>query len=321
MKKVKLLNLPTPLHQINVDNKNNYYIKRDDLTDFGLGGNKARKMEYFLADILDKGSDYIVTYGSIQSNHCRITALAASKFNLKCLLILNGKEEEFKYNGNDIFYKLTGAKICLCNSNDVKSRIDEEMKKLIKKGYNPYFIAGGGHGNIGTYAYYSAYTELMTQTLELGIKFDYIFLASGTGTTQAGLIVGKHLYGSKERIVGISIARKAFRGIEVIRDSLMEFDIEFKTKSSSEEIIFIDDFVGNGYGTFTKDIAETIQNVLIKNSVILDTTYTGKAFNGMIKYLENNNIKDKNILFIHTGGTPIFFSKGKELVKYYNNEV
>lgn len=315
MKKVNLLNLPTPLQKIEVDGQNNYYIKRDDLTDFGLGGNKARKMEYFLADILDKGADCIVTYGAVQSNHCRITALAAAKFNLKCLLVLNGKQEDFKYNGNDIFYKLTGADTCLCDTNNVKVTINRVMENLLNKGHRPYFIEGGGHGNIGTYAYYSAFSEIIAQSHEYGINFDYIFLASGTGTTQAGLIVGKHLHGNDEKIIGISVARKTVRGTQVIRDCLIDFDKEFKTNSSNEDIYFIDDYVGNGYGSFTKEIAKTIKEVLIKNTIILDSTYTGKAFYGMIDYVRKNDITGKNILFIHTGGTPIFFNKGNEIIK------
>lgn len=191
MEKVKLLKLPTPLHEIKIDNKNRYFIKRDDLTDFALGGNKARKIEFFLHDIIKKGCDYVVTYGSAQSNHCRITAAAAARLGLNCLLILAGTEKDFTYSGNDIIYNLTGAKIRWCDVNSVSNTIEKEIEKLKSNGYNPYFIPGGGHGNFGTHAYVEAYKEIKQQCEEMNINFDYIFLASGTGTTQAGLIAGK----------------------------------------------------------------------------------------------------------------------------------
>lgn len=316
MEKISLFELPTPLHEIDVDNKNKYFIKRDDLINFALGGNKARKLEYFLYDIKEKGCDYIVTYGSTQSNHCRIVASAATKLGLKCLLILAGSENDFTFTGNDIMYFLTETSIKWCDVNEVSNTIDREMESLKKQGYNPYFIPGGGHGDCGTHAYVEAYREIKQQSKKMGIKFDYIFLASGTGTTQAGLIAGKKVLNGTEEIVGISIARKAYRGIEVIRESLETYYMEFYNENlfSDKDIIFDDSYIGEGYADTYKGIAETIKLMFCKNSIILDPTYTGKAFYGMRQYIEKKNIKNKNILFIHTGGTPIFFSRGKEVV-------
>src|SRR5690554_3632438 len=153
MKKISLFKLPTPLYEIDVDDRNKYFIKRDDLIDFALGGNKARKLEYFLYDIKQKGCDYVVTYGSAQSNHCRITAAAAARLGLKCLLILAGSEEDFTFAGNDIMYFLARANIKWCDVSAVSKTIDNEINKLKKQGYDPYFIPGGGHGNCGTHAY------------------------------------------------------------------------------------------------------------------------------------------------------------------------
>ena len=176
MDRVNLLNLPTPLHEIEVDDKNNkYFIKRDDLTDFALGGNKARKIEYFLYDIVQKECDYIVTYGSAQSNHCRIIAAVAARMGIKCLLILAGSERDLTYNGNDLLYFLADAKIEWCNVNKVSKTIELELERLNKQGYKPYFIPGGGHGNCGTHAYFETYREIKEQANDMGIKFDYIF--------------------------------------------------------------------------------------------------------------------------------------------------
>jgi len=315
MRKINLLKLPTPLEEIRIDNKNRYFIKRDDLTDFALGGNKARKIEFFLSDIKEKGCNYVVTYGSVQSNHCRITAVAAARLGLSCLLILSGTEKDISFSGNDIIYNLAGASIRFCEVNEVSKTIEKEMNNLRSKGFNPYFIQGGGHGNLGTHAYVEAYKEIKQQSEELNISFDYIFLASGTGTTQAGLIAGKTILGGKEKIVGISVARRAARGINVIKDSLKSYFVEFYNENliEDEEIIFDDSYVGKGYGDIYKEVVDSIKFMLTNNSIILDPVYTGKAFYGMCDYIKKKNIRGKNILFVHTGGVPCLFSYGQKL--------
>jgi len=318
MRKINLLKLPTPLEEIRIDNKNRYFIKRDDLTDFALGGNKARKIEFFLSDIKEKGCNYVVTYGSVQSNHCRITAVAAARLGLSCLLILSGTEKDISFSGNDIIYNLAGASIRFCEVNEVSKTIEKEMNNLRSKGFNPYFIQGGGHGNLGTHAYVEAYKEIKQQSEELNISFDYIFLASGTGTTQAGLIAGKNILDGREKIVGISIARKAEKGIDVIKKSLKSYFTEFYIKNLIEvddkEIIFDDSYIGKGYGDIYEDVVDSIKFMLSKNSIILDPVYTGKAFYGMCDYIKKKNIRGKNILFVHTGGVPLIFKHGKNII-------
>ena len=141
-----------------------------------------------------------------------------------------------------------------------------------------------------------------------GIHFDYIFHASGTGTTQAGLVCGKLLNNSDVKIIGISIARKNPRGKQIVVDSVSEYmtSIGF-IEDYSGQVEFIDDYVLDGYGKYNIEIDQTIQNVLIDYGIPLNRTYTGKAFWGMSKFLERENLENKNILFIHTGGTPLFF--------------
>lgn len=316
MEKVELLKLPTPLHRIEVDGRNSYYIKRDDMTDFALGGNKARKMEYFLRDALYKGCDCLVTYGSAHSNHCRVAAAAAAREGLKCTLILSGSESDLTLTGNDMMYFLCGAELVWTDVSDVSTTIDREIEKLKAGGFNPYFIPGGGHGNLGTHAYAEAYREISAQSEELGIGFDYIFLASGTGTTHAGLIAGKELSGGCEEIVGISIARREARGRAVISESLKCYidEVDPERRSYDFSIIFEDSYVGKGYADVYPEIAEAIRFMLCRNSIVLDPVYTGKAFYGMCDYLKRENIEGKSILFIHTGGIPIFFSKGREVL-------
>ena len=136
-------------------------------------------------------------------------------------------------------------------------------------------------------------------------NFDYIFFASGTGTTHAGLVCGKLKHNGNEEIVGISIARKNPRGRNVVLESIHEY--MGKDEKADEATIFIDSYIGEGYGKNCDDIDQLIREVLIRYGIPLDSTYTAKAFLGMKKYIEEKKIKDKKILFIHTGGTPLFF--------------
>src|SRR5699024_6941709 len=156
MNKIQLTNLPTPIDYFDIYYSNNVYIKRDDLTDLALGGNKARKLEYFISDAFTNKHDCIVTYGGAQSNHCRITAATASKYGLKIVLILS-KSDQIDYNGNYFLYSLFDAEIVWTETNEVPETIDKTLAHLKDRGYKPYFIQGGGHGNLGTHAYRVAY--------------------------------------------------------------------------------------------------------------------------------------------------------------------
>lgn len=294
------------IYKINSMKENSLYIMRDDLIPFSFGGNKARKARYFLKEILENGYDYVITYGSASSNHCRIIANVARKYNLKCTIISTEKEEK---TNNKIMCEIFGAEFVYCDVNDVKETIDEQVNEKKALGYKPYFIQGGGHGNLGTHAYVDAFEEIKDFENENNIKFDYIFHASGTGTTQAGLVVGKKLNNSDVNIVGISVARSNPRGRSVVIDSVKEYLSENKIENDfkSSDVIFEDKYICGGYGKYDKEIEEIIIDLLQNEGIPLDTTYTGKAFWGMKEYIKENDIKDKNILFIHTGGTPIFF--------------
>ncbi|MBO5136230.1 MAG: pyridoxal-phosphate dependent enzyme [Clostridia bacterium] len=294
----------TPITRLKEEyNDNRFYVKREDLLPFCFGGNKVRKAELFFGDLRSNNSDVVVTYGSSSSNHCRIIANMAALNNIKCYII--SPEEGYEETYNSKMVGLFGASIVKTPLDCVADTIEKTMLDL-KKRYTPYFIKGGGHGNLGTQAYVNAYEEILQYEKENNICFDYIFLASGTGTTQAGLIAGKIKNKNiTQKIVGISIARKNPYGRQVIIDSLKEY---FNSNINYEsDVIFIDKYICEGYGEYNSDILGTIKDVLFFDGIALNATYTGKAFWGMKKYIEENGIKNKNILFLNTGGTPLFF--------------
>lgn len=304
----------TPIQQLRAnDSNNNYFIKREDLFPFSFGGNKARKGILFFKDIYEKKSDYIVTYGSSNSNHCRIIANMAAAKGIRCHII--SPDESFNESSNSKMIEVLGATVTYTSISEVSSAIEEKIRELKEIGYNPYFIQGGGHGNLGTQAYVEVYQEIKTYEKSSNVHFDYIFHTSGTGTTQAGLICGKALNKDNREIIGISIARNNPYGEKVVLNSVNEY-MEYLGEKflCIEDIHFIDDYVLNGYGTYNKEIIDTIYEMLIYEGIPMDTTYTGKGFWGMKEYIKKNEINGKNILYIHTGGTPLFFDDMEELL-------
>ncbi len=233
----------------------------------------------------------------------------AAKRGICCTVIAPSEVSEPTYNSR--LMDLFGAKLITVPVEKVHDTIEDTLAKLKAEGRKPYFIPGGGHGNIGTEAYVRCYDEIAACENGKRIRFDYIFFASGTGTTQAGLVCGKLMSGGAENIVGISIARKNPRGRNVVLDSIREYLSAKGFACDEAEIekatLFIDDYTGEGYGASDARIMETIRRAMTEYGVPLDSTYTAKAFAGMEDYLKKNGIAGKNILFIHTGGTPLFF--------------
>lgn len=304
----------TPIVYIDKYESNDLYIKRDDLIPYSFGGNKARKGFLFFEEIDRGGYDCVMTYGSSHSNHCRIISNMAAARGIKCVLI--GPEEVSDTTFNSRFMEIFGAEIITVPAEQVHDTIKDKLEQLRRVGKNPYFIPGGGHGNIGTEAYVQCYEEIREYEVQSGIHFDYIFFASGTGTTHSGLVCGQIKHGDKRQIIGISIARKNPRGRNVVLKSIKEFLPQASEEDIQEKTVFLDEYIGNGYGKESSKIAETIKNSMVKYGIPMDSTYTGKAFMGMKMYINEKLIRNKNILFIHTGGTPLFFDDVQKLGGY-----
>lgn len=294
------------------DEKNKFHMKRDDLLPFSFGGNKVRIAEKYFEDMKRKKCDCIITYGSNQSNLCRVIANMANRQNVDCYVISSTDGEEKKDSNNSILVSLSKADIINCSKNNVSNTIEELIKRLKKLGRNPYYIYGDiyGKGNevVPIYAYLEAYEEIRNYEKTNHVVFDYIFHASGTGTTQSGLISGMLKHKDVKKIVGISISRLAEYQRKVIFDNIVSFKNINDENLIFDAINFEDKYICGGYGKYNNEIVNIVKQVLLCDGIPLDLTYTGKAFWGMSEYIKENNIKDKNILFIHTGGLPIFFN-------------
>jgi len=281
-----------------------FWCKRDDFFYMTGSGNKARKLKYILASAKKNGNNAVVTAGGIQSNHVRATALMCAELGWKSIMIIHDKQPPNTIlDGNLKLTNLVGSEIRYVDKNNVSSEMDNAMQELTNQGYNPLYIWGGGHCAEGSYAYYEAIKEVKNQLTKENYP-DYIVLASGTGTTQAGIELGCKVFLPNCKVIGISVAREKKRGVAAINDSIIELgnclgiDI-----GSPDSILFDDRWVGDGYESTYPELLKTIQWAAKTEGLILDPTYTGKAFHALIKLIENKEITtNSKVLFWHTGG-------------------
>lgn len=280
-------------------------IVRDDLFPFIGGGSKARKAIAYEQFLKENGYNAIVTCGGIQSNHNRAMALMCARNGWKCHLCIQGAEDRFKAErGNALLCRLSGAECECIKPEDTSVAMDHAMDKLRSEGYNPYYVVGGGHNLPGGTCFVDAVKELKCYCDEIGYRPDYIFLASGTGSTQAGIVVGLDLVGwGNVQCVGISVARQKERGTEVIAEfANMLADHYGLDRDYTNKICFNTEYLCGGYEKYTPDMDEYLKNAMAKTGLVFDTTYSGKGFYGMMKEIEKLGLNDKKIIFWHTGG-------------------
>ena len=209
--RVKLVLKPTPLYKmvnLSTDLGVNLYIKRDDLSLLSFGGNKLRKLEYTLADAINKGCDTIVTTGSLTSNHAMLTAMAAKKLGLNVVLVLRSREPQFsrKVKGNLLIEHLLKARVEVFDvgKEDVNIAMKEVVESLKREGKKPYVLPLGGASPLGLLGYYDFVYEVLEQSKNMKIDFDYIVFATGSGGTQAGILLGVKKLKLKTRVIGVS---------------------------------------------------------------------------------------------------------------------
>lgn len=276
-------------------------VVRDDIFPFIGGGGKARKAVYYETLLKEKGYDAVVTCGGIQSNHNRAIALMCARNGWKCHLCIQGTEERFlSEKGNALLDRLSGAECELIKPEDTSLAMDRAMERLAAEGYKPYYCHGGGHDLPGGVSFVEAVEELARQ-IEMP---DYIFHASGTGSTQAGIVVGLDRVGwSETKCIGISVARQYERGKQVIVEfANMLAEYFGMTESYDNRILFNTDYLCGGYELFTPEMEIYLRKAMVETGLMFDTTYSGKAFYGMMDVIKKNGLQDKKIVFWHTGG-------------------
>lgn len=309
--RISLSNLDTPIEECRrlmagLGSEAELYIKRDDFIGPLVWGNKLRKLEYALADALEKGADTIITCGGIQSNHSRTTAQVCKRLGLDCILVQNGEKQDIP-SGNHKINRLLNIPIYYVASREERDRkMIEVYKDLKASGSKPYLIPLGASNEFGCPGFIEAMAELATQQEKLGFEFDYIILASSSGGTQAGMELGKRIYGlHKLKIIGIS----ADSSVKDLKDSIADCINPIIKKLGADftvpdkELNVDTDFIGPGYGLATDKSDEAHKLFSDHEGILLDTCYTAKAAAAIIDYTRNGKFKkgDK-VLFWHTGG-------------------
>ena len=338
--RVNLTCLPTPVYRLeNLTRKlagPEIMVKRDDLTGLAFGGNKSRKLEFIMADALKKDSDTIITWGSLQSNWCLQLAAASRKYGLNPVLVLfKTYDLPATWDGNILVEKLLEADIQVRETEEKGKFLDQETAFRIlqevaevekQKGLKPYLVSVGGSAlggdmkkPLGALAYFEALLEIYEQTAVSGQLPDHIFIASGSGATQAGLLVAAKALGLKTRITGIGVSDKNEEFSPMVKQIALELaeTMELELEIKEDEIVLFDEYLGAGYGLVTAEIAEIIKFILRTEGLVLDPVYTGKAMIGLIDLVKKKyfSVTDR-ILFVHTGGTPALFAFKEKLVQY-----
>ncbi len=314
-----LATLPTPLDELPRLSRElgvRVLMKRDDLTGFALGGNKARKLEFLVADALAQHADMLVTGGGPQSNHARMTAAAARKVGMKALLLLSGNPPS-DVNGNLLLDVILGAEIRYLPSPDFLEAdrvIERTAQQLRDQGRRAYPIPVGGSTVLGACSYILATGELLAQ---LDVKPDYIFITTGSCGTHAGILAGVKYYNAKIPVYGITVSRPREQCLSRLA-SLVERTSEFLGQPLPLEpgdIIVNDDYLGASYGAPTRECHAAMRLVARLEGIFLDPVYTGKTMAGMIDLVHRGVIAPgATVVFWHTGGVPGLFGHAQDFV-------
>ncbi len=312
---------PTPLYlHETLPGGNQIFVKREDLFPFSFGGNKARIGLRYLEDMQRRGADHMLAYGNARSNLCRVLSNLCAAHGYR-LTILSPADDDGQQRPsmNAALCRQLGAEIVPCLKTGVAEAVDAAMERIRKDGGKPYYIYGDrtGQGNRATpvAAYADQYAPLMEQCMaQFGFLPDAVCLAAGTGMTLAGLLCGQSVYDHRDaaipQLIGLSVARDAENAVAHTTAYIRDFAAANPALADPDTAIRrirIFDRCRGSYGMPEDAIAGLIERQFAQYGLPLDMTYTGKAYHAMQQMLLEEGWQGKRILFIHTGGTPLFF--------------
>lgn len=317
--RVSLAHLPTPLEHLPRLSKHlggpKIYVKRDDCTGLGTGGNKTRKLEFLMADAMQKNADVIITQGAVQSNHARQTAAAACKLGMACELIFEKRvadaPDAYLKSGNVLLDRIYGANISeVEKGSDMNAAMEAVAEDLRAKGKTPYIVPGGGSNRIGALGYVDCALECLSQANRDGIVIDHIVHATGSAGTQAGLVVGLKASHANIPLLGI--------GVNAPKDEQEEKVYKLAVETADyvgapgivlrEDIIANCDYVGPGYGVPTEGMNEAVMLLARMEGLLFDPVYSGKGLAGLIDLIHKGFFSGANsVIFVHTGGSAGLF--------------
>jgi D-cysteine desulfhydrase family pyridoxal phosphate-dependent enzyme len=331
--RVSLANLPTPLQEARrlrdalggPGRCPRILLKRDDLTGLASGGNKARKLEFIVADALNAQATVLVTTGGVQSNHARMTAAAGRMVGLGASLVLTGALDERDVQGNLLLDRLFGAEVHFIEAGsdprlvagpDEAATLARVAADLRGRGERPYMIPLGGSCPLGALGYVVGTLELLSQLEASAERPSRLYVACGSRGTAAGLVLGARLSDAPYGVHGVAVSggdpAKTEHAAEIATEAagLLGRPVrltaaDFATDQSQ---------IGAGYGRSTPGCLEAIDLLARTEGILLDPVYTGKAMAGLIADIRSRSIRpSETVVFLHTGGLPGLFAHAAEL--------
>lgn len=300
--------VPTPAHRLELlsnEHGVHVYCKRDDLTGFGFGGNKTRKLDFLVAEATALGCDTLIAIGANQSNFCRIAAAYGSAAGLGVHLVLGGTEPKTP-TGNlrlDHLLGVTCYHIDSSNWNDWAHEAEQLEAELARRGKKVYRMPVGGSTSRGALGYVDAFSEILEDQSRLGVEFDAIVHASSSAGTQAGLVVGQAIAEWPGRIIGVSVAKPRAELEKDVLDVARATAAELDAGVDASNIVADDSHIGAGYAARTPGCEKAVALFARRLGIFLDYVYTGKAAAALIDYLREGRFQPgAHVLFIHTGG-------------------
>lgn len=319
--RVPLLEGPTPIQELKSLNATlggvRIFVKRDDFTAIGGGGNKLRKLEFLLGDAKAQGADTVITVGARQSNHARLTAAACAHAGFKCELVLlrtvPREDADYVNNGNILLDDLFGAAVHdLPKDGDVAGLVAQRFEALAREGRKVYFAPVGGSSAVGCLGYVSCAQEIEAQSERMGLKFASVITANGSSGTHAGLAAGFAASGrgaafSKSYAVYYDAEKTRDITLTIARDTLKHLGSDVALAES--DIVVDGDHRGDGYGIPTDGMRAAVRRMASMEGLLLDPVYSGKAFAGLLHDIRSGKYRrGDNVLFLMTGGVPGLFA-------------
>jgi 1-aminocyclopropane-1-carboxylate deaminase len=315
---------PSPVHRLHRLTERlggaSIWAKREDCNSgLAYGGNKTRKLEYLVADALEKGCDTLVSIGGVQSNHTRQVAAVAARVGLGCVLIqeswVDWPDAVYDRVGNIMLSRMTGADVRLVDAGfgiGFKESWDAAVAEIEDSGGKPYAIpAGASDHELGGLGFANWAYEVAAQEEQLGVHFDTIIVCSVTGSTQAGMVAGfaalEEAGGGPRRIIGIDGSAKP----EETRDQVVRIAentarlIGLGRELRDDEVILDDRYHAGTYGIPDEATLDAMRLAARVEGMITDPVYEGKSMAGMIDLIERGEIPpSSNVLYAHLGGQP-----------------
>ena len=286
------------------------WVKRDDLTGLGGGGNKARKLEYLCAEALEKGADVLVTGGGPQSNHVRMTAAAANHLGLDCAVVMAGPKPETS-TGNVLLIEILGADLSWTgfregmDYEEIEAAIDETADRLEAAGRRPYRMPIGGATAVGALGYVRAAAELAEQASTLFGELELVVVAAGSGGTHAGLAAG---LGDLDLVLGVDVGARTDLDT-VVPAKAAEVATLAGLPAPAGSVRVDHARIGRGYGAPTEECRRAVRLAARSEGLLLDPVYTGKALAGLVAARAAGAVRpDTRTIFLHTGGLPALFA-------------